>query len=514
MSGNLKLSSLKNQQWSGFVPYISLFLIFFGVLVRLIQYLNNRSLWFDEINLAINIVNRSYLELAQTLDRNQAAPLGFLWIEKLATQVLGDSEYALRLFPFVASIVAMVAFYRLANRYSSTFAAPIAIALFACGRYTIYYATELKQYSSDVAIALILCLSLIPLRRQFLSTKQILTLALLGGLAIWFSHPAVFTLAGLEGAYLLTAPTKQRLKLIINRIPIYFTWLTSFGLFYTITIAGTMNNAELANSWESRYPDSIVDIVWLLDAFGRFFYRPMGFPGVVDAVAMVAFIVGCIVYYRTNQDLLIALTAPFVATLIASYLHKYPFRERLILFLAPLAMLIIAEGIVFLISRFRDRSLSGSIIGLVGAIFLCALILPTVSRANKLVINPELKHEIRPVIEYIASHDRPGDIIYVHQGKQQFIYYADKFGYAPQDYILSPDNLSDEDDEISKWRKFPSKIKPFYGRPRVWFVATTDDAEAEAAALVKHLNRFGGQVDSFKQPGAFVYLYDLSNSAR
>ena len=43
------------------LPYT---IIGFGIFVRLVQYLFNRSLWHDEAALALNIVNRSYLELS------------------------------------------------------------------------------------------------------------------------------------------------------------------------------------------------------------------------------------------------------------------------------------------------------------------------------------------------------------------------------------------------------------------------------------------------------------------
>jgi len=36
-----------------------------GILVRLRLYISNRSLWFDEVNLALNLVERSYQELLQ-----------------------------------------------------------------------------------------------------------------------------------------------------------------------------------------------------------------------------------------------------------------------------------------------------------------------------------------------------------------------------------------------------------------------------------------------------------------
>ena len=55
-------------------------IICFGILVRLVQYLFNRSLWADEAVLALNIVNRSYLELLEPLDYEQGAPIGFLMV--------------------------------------------------------------------------------------------------------------------------------------------------------------------------------------------------------------------------------------------------------------------------------------------------------------------------------------------------------------------------------------------------------------------------------------------------
>jgi predicted membrane-bound mannosyltransferase len=130
--------------------YLSILGVLFGGIVRLIQYLSNRSLWSDEAMVALNIVDRTYLELLKPLDYNQAAPPGFLWIEKAAVQLLGNNEYALRLFPFLSGIVALIAFYIFANRYASGIAAPIAIALFASLKYVLYYTTEVKQYSSDI----------------------------------------------------------------------------------------------------------------------------------------------------------------------------------------------------------------------------------------------------------------------------------------------------------------------------------------------------------------------------
>ncbi|MGF1478726.1 MAG: glycosyltransferase family 39 protein [Cyanophyceae cyanobacterium] len=479
---------------------LSLFFVLFGIFIRLIQYIDNRSLWADEASLALNIINRSYGELLQPLDHNQAAPPGFLWVEKLATQLLGDSEYALRLFPFVCGLVSLVAFYYLARRYAAPIAAPIAIALFASLRYTIYYTTEVKQYSSDVMIAILLSLLLLPPRRP-----HKLLLAVSGSVAIWFSHPAVFVLGGLETSTLLSAPPKQRWSLLVERSPVYLAWLLNFALMYFLTISGTLNNETLVDSWALRYPESIFDIVWLLDSLGRFFHRPLGFEAIADGVAAFAFILGCIALFKKNRSLLLALTAPIGATVVASYLHKYPFRDRLVLFLAPFAILIVAEGVSWLLQRHTQRWLM-SILGLV---ILAVLLFPPLTRATQLAIRPERVAEVRAAIEYVQSRQQPGDTFYVYYGSMnQFLYYAPKYGYQDGDYILGIHEIPEEGEAAGKkWQKYQKEIDNLRGQERVWLLFRGKEPEEEA--LLPYLNRIGRPLDSFKQPGVFVYLYDL-----
>ena len=112
-------------------PILPYLIIAFGVAMRFIQYLSNRSIWADEAVLALNIVNRSYLELMQPLDYDQGAPIGFLFLEKLAIQILGNNEYALRLFPFICGIGSLFLFYELGKKLISKSAIIISLLLFA-----------------------------------------------------------------------------------------------------------------------------------------------------------------------------------------------------------------------------------------------------------------------------------------------------------------------------------------------------------------------------------------------
>jgi predicted membrane-bound mannosyltransferase len=103
---------------SGFYQSTSfvLIIICWGILLRLTDFLFNRSLWLDELMLALNIINKDFYQLLGPLDHHQGAPAGFLMVEKLALQLFGNSEYALRLFPLISGIISLVLFYSLAKR--------------------------------------------------------------------------------------------------------------------------------------------------------------------------------------------------------------------------------------------------------------------------------------------------------------------------------------------------------------------------------------------------------------
>lgn len=497
--------------FSDLLKYLVPLIICFGIFVRLSQYFSNRALWGDEASLALNIVNRSYLELLQPLDRNQAAPPGFLWIEKLFTQILGNNEYALRLLPLIAGIVSLIAFYKLGKWAVSALALPIALILFACLKYTLYYATEVKQYSSDVMISLLICLLLIPLREQILNIRRVLLIGICGGVAIWFSHPIIFVLAGIEAANQILTPAQQRKSILINRLPAYFIWLISFGFMYFLTIARVMQNNNLQNAWGDEYPKTIFDLLWLLDSFGRFFYRPLGFSAIFDGIAILAFVIGCVFLIKKKPDKFLILMSPVLATLAASYLHKYPFRGRLILFLAPFFILVIAEGIAFLLTSFKHSKYQKYFV-ITGVILASLLIVPSLVRAGTFVFYPETKHEIRPVIEYIKKNQLPGDGIYIGDGgpADQFEYYAGKYGYSQSDYargylseLLSADKFSEEG-----WRQFKGQSEQLKNKQRVWFVLPGLNPKKEVL-VQPHLDRIGKKLDYFSQPGALTYLYQL-----
>ncbi|MEO0457589.1 MAG: glycosyltransferase family 39 protein [Cyanobacteria bacterium P01_A01_bin.114] len=489
--------------------------VLFGLLLRLVQYASNRSLWFDEASIALNL-HRSYPELLGKLDYNQAAPPLFLWIEKLAVQLFGDSEYALRLFPLIAGLAAVVLFYRLAQRLTTGWVTPIAIALFSGLEYIAYFAGELKPYGSDTALALLLFLILSRLDRYRLRWPSVLQVSLIGAIGIWLSFPCVFVLAGLELSNLIrlriwSASRSDKRQWIAGRLPIYATWIVSFLTLYGLVIRQALDNDSLVDSWATRYPESPLDVLWVLNSMGQFFYKPMGFVGITDAIGMVAFVSGCIFLYRRSQaarTTLWQLNAPLLLTLAAACLHQYPFRDRLLLFLTPFAFLIVAEGIAGLL-RCQRRYWQA-----LGVVTLGALVAFPLSQSTGNLLTPSRFYfdHVRPVVQCMQTQWQPEDRLYLFpEAQRQFEYYGPKYGFSSADYTVLPV-------EQSLARRLPDPLRAQYqqvlpqllaGQPRVWLLLAYRRPQAEAATL-ETLEQMAPLLARCRQPGATSSLYNFS----
>ena len=512
------LKSLTHTHW---LEICSLLGVGLGVLIRLVQYLSNRSLWFDEVALGLNLLDRNYLELLNALDYNQAAPPLFLWIEKLAIDTLGNHEYSLRLFPLIGGLLSLGLFYRLTQRFTQGWARPIAILLFSVQGYIAYFASETKPYSWDVALGLLLFMAIADLDAVKPSQKKLLSASILGIISIWLSFPSIFVIAGTEGANIIKlrlwqASGRAIKDFLFRRLPLYGTWLLSFCSLYFIVIRKTLSDTGLVDSWAGRYPDNLWDIAWLLDSFGRFFYRPLGFAGPADGVAMVAFITGCILLYRRARLRLLYLSSPLLVTLLAAFLHKYPFRERLILFLVPFALILLAEGIAFWLVRWAKKP---RILGIISLIMAVTLVFLPLGKGLRGMIDPGSLHfdHVRPTIQYIDTHWQAGDKLYVLPGAQlQFEFYNRRFELPASDIILSQlRNIGiwkvSDDDVAQHYQELNSlKTTELQNKKRVWVLLARKKPNSEEA-IVEQLDRLGTQVEKKHYPGAMVGLYDFSS---
>ena len=262
----------------------------------------NRSLWADEADLALNIMHRSWAGLMQPLDNHQGAPLGFLAVEKSIVHFFGSSEYALRLAPLLAGMVSVFLFYRV-GKDNSAAAVPIAVGLFAVSPSLIYYSSEVKQYSCDVAVALLLYWVAIEGTAAEWKPGRVALLGVVGSAAVWTSHPSTFILAGI-GATMVVALVMQKDWIKLTRVSMAFLmWAASLAACYLIALRRLSQDKYLLDYWKDNFmPCPPVRKRWqvvcghLLRIFQR--YGELEFIGLAGFV----FIVGSVSMFRRNPE--------------------------------------------------------------------------------------------------------------------------------------------------------------------------------------------------------------------
>src|SRR5678815_822313 len=319
-------------------------LVGLGAVLRLWQYVGNPSLWMDELALANNLLTRPLgLLLGTPLADGQLAPPGFLIVSRVLVVAFGSSEYALRLFPLLCSLVSLPLFGGLATRLLRPPAAILAVALFALSPGIAIYAAEGKQYATDVLVML----ALTELTRWWLAApgaRRSLALAVGGVMGAFLSQPAVFVLAGLGAALALGVPRGDRRKLLAPMA----LWVTGAALSVVHARSQMTSGLRDYMHWFWRegflpWPvTSLEDALWPLRALAGVFGSGLGYPWPWAYLALMA--CGLVSLFRRARLVALLLAGPIGVTLLAAGAQAYPFQLRLVSFLVPGFVLRLAEG--------------------------------------------------------------------------------------------------------------------------------------------------------------------------
>jgi len=328
------------------MPYI---IVIAGFLLRIIIYLQNRSLILDEANVAKNLYHRGLASLFSPLDYAQFAPPLFLCTEKIFGLCLGYSELVLRLVPLLSGCISLCLLWRILRLVADREAIWYPLLLMAFGYLFIRYATELKQYSLDTMIAMMLVwMTLRSDIRQTSPWKFCLMWSIAGSLAIWYAMPAVFVLCGVAGYYLYKSRSSGANRTPSIVIPMLI-WSGNFLIYYKLILAHDSSSAYLQN-WHGRYfleafPHTIAQLqhnaalsISILSAMG-------GHTVLALLFHLCLIIVGVIWLFRRNAGVALLLIIPLVCLLVASSMHKFTLLQRVILFVLPLLLILAAIGL-------------------------------------------------------------------------------------------------------------------------------------------------------------------------
>jgi len=486
--------------------------ILIGIVLRLRQYLLNRSLWSDEASLAVNLVTRSFGELTQLLDYHQAAPIGFLFIEKLSIVIFGNHDYVMRFFPLLAGILAVYLIYKISRASFGTFGL-FAVSIFAISWWLVHYSSELKQYTSDITVALLLVYLAGNCLKEKAGVRDFLILGVAGAIVIWVSHPSVFIMVGIGLALVLEKLTRKEFVPWAWILGIGLGWLASFGLEYLVSLRHIVADEYLINYWRRTYvpipPWS--DKRWFVDTYYSFLFFAFHRADNVMAFATLALTaIGALSLLIRDRKTALLVISPFVMVTIASALHRYPLKNRFMLFLIPFALLLMAEGfrgIYWLVAKWKPGF---------AAVFSGILALAVVWQIVPITYEKAIsggKVDIRPVIEYMAENRLQDDIVYVfHRTDPVYQYYAPFYGLDTGNIVIG---VYDPRKRVAI-QNFEDDVDRLVGNKRVWFlfsevVDCNECADEDTQSFyLEFINQKGVLVDSFEGSGANAYLYDLN----
>ena len=445
------------------------------------------------------------------------APPGFLAVEKIAVTLLGNSEYALRLFPLACGILSLVLLWRLANRLVQGAAVPAAVALMALAPGLIYYSCVAKQYSSDVTASLVLLLLALDLRQGAPTARQAWRAGVAGAVIVWFSQPAVLTVAGI-GVTLAALAVLERNTNALRRIALVAgLWgASAAGAVLAAQRLISSRHAQLARVyWKDGFPPFPLEpptaVHWLWDRTTLSVFDVQGFAYYESALYVILAAIGFAGLLRKRRDYGALLFAPGFVAIAAAVARQYPFEGRLTLFLEPSLVLVIVAGASAL------GALATKHRAIVSGLVATLIVVPA---AQALARVPPIydRERFTPALAHLAVARREGDQVYVYYGSAQaFLYYAPRFGFGTHDYVIGGCHRGDTD-------AYLKELDHFRGSPRLWVVIAHGYPHLEVEAISGYLKQIGVSRDSlvlqtrgkygFPTLGSRVDLYDLSDANR
>jgi hypothetical protein len=432
-------------------------------IIRLRVFAARRSLWFDEAAVAMNIVQRSFRALLQPLDHEQTAAPLFLWGEKVAVLVGGNTEWALRALPLVAGLLLPFAMWSVARRLLPPIEALVAVALMALSPFLIYYANEVKPYGIDALVTALLFAGALRVEEQPASRGRWLALALGGAVAIGTSIPAPFVLAAVA-VFLLARPA-------VRGSPGFWTragwtvvaWAVAAGLALIVYLPLMKHDSFIGSFMQHYWGTSFLTTEApglksrALNAAGgairTTFFDQVMWPQQLNMLMLVAIVGGVRVVMTHGLAKAALLAIPVVLLIVAAALQIYPLGDRLILFAAPITALLLAAGVTWparlVHARWQPVLVAGA-----GALLLAV----PVWRAGLMLREPPGRNETREMIHELVRvrTERPRPGVWLSAGSvMAWRYYTGDLEQPPLNVkpgtpLPQPDSL-DSGVLIGKW---------------------------------------------------------------
>jgi hypothetical protein len=439
-----------------------------GVLLRLLLFLVDDSLWRDEAKLLMSLYLVPIEEIFNELPYDQRCPfaLSMLW-QSMIENGMGSNHW-IRLPSLVAGISQLFIFaFIIRSIFKQNNNLPnLVIWIAAVSPKLILYSNQVKQYIFDVFFSTLLIAFALPFfLKEKQQIKQSLILILVSWASLFFSYTATFVVGGIC------------VGLFINygfrRLWLFLTISLGLAIFvmFILTASGE-TSLYLQNFWNRDFPEA--SIVWWGKALAHSFFFGLSSPTYIwtkEFFLLFGWLflplsaLGIINLWRKKQNgLLCLLLFPSLFCLAASFLHKYPYGDRLILFMMPQILILLGFGLIYILSYPRLKLMVQGVLWT--AISLC-LVLSIIEYSYPC-------KGIRYGLDYIASREKQGDIIVVDLYASQVVRYYQVLAKGDKRIKFPHAEFVFEWQDESKYKGRPTPdeiVSRLPSNSRIWIIA-------------------------------------------
>jgi len=313
---------------------------------------------------------------------------------------------------------------------------------------------------------------------------------------------------------------------LTGKLKIPFTWLIllglgwtlSFGLDYVVSLQHIAASDYLQGYWHKAFMPlpPWEDKRWYLETY---FYLVSATLTSTDwalgLLAALLVVVGGIVLLIRQRSSALIIGLTFFLTGLTCALQKYPLKDRFMLFMVPLVLLLISEALAFFYRVARRFIPRWAALALPALLSIYLLSFP--SSGLDILRQPRTQAEIKPVMAALAQERAPGETVYVyHTAVKSYLYYAPFYGIEPENTLYGYDtNL-----KKPALQHFQDDVKNLHDTEgRVWFVFSdvVDCGGCQGdmqAYYLSYLGSYGTLLKSVTSDNADAYLYQMGNKAK
>lgn len=388
---------------------ISLILIFLGISISILLYSANRGLWLDEAMLAYSFNTRSFFNLTTSiLEWDQSSPILYLYIVKIITLIFGTSEMTLRIFSLFSFIGVLVLVYILMDKAIKVRYPIMSVAFISNISVLLYYSNEFKPYMCD-CFSVLMVLYLYYLFKE--NKIKLFPLSVVYAVLLWLSYPSIFFIGGVFiYEFILSILCKDK-KIMFMTAFGGIIILISFFIMYIVWLKPVANDDYMINYWQyykfPLVPKNIEDIKKMFSLFKEMI------AGMASWSILIGYFIttGVLVTISKKNNYSIVILISTLLVLIASYIGKYPFYQRLMLFIYPIFSISIFIALDSLMMESKKWSKNIVIIGLIIIVLLSNFKSTNYLKENRRYNAGE---ETSRLIEYVNEHIQENEMIYVY----------------------------------------------------------------------------------------------------